>query len=149
MGIVIGKPGKNIPQNEAMHHISGYCLSLDMTGMEYISKAREQKLPWCLGKSFDTATPVSKFLPKDAFNPDNVRVWCKINGITKQDDVTSGMIFPIAELIQYISSYMSLEENDVILTGTPAGAGPVKDGDVIEAGLGDDIVKMKFIVKNE
>lgn len=92
-----------------------------MTGMEFISKAREQKLPWCLGKSFDTATPISAILPKETFDANDVKVWSKINGTLKQTDSTKGMIFSIADLIEYISSYMSLEENDLILTGTPAG----------------------------
>ncbi|XP_063700456.1 acylpyruvase FAHD1, mitochondrial [Culicoides brevitarsis] len=148
LGIVIGKSGKNIPKEKAFDHISGYCLSLDMTGMEFITKARENCLPWALGKAFDTATPVSAVLPKDAFNPNDVKVWSKINGVTKQEESTKGMIFSIPELVEFISSYMSLEENDLILTGTPAGAGKVEENDVIECGLGD-VVSMKFVVKRE
>lgn len=121
LGVIIGKPGKNISKAAAFDHIKGYCLSLDMTGMEFIVKAREQKLPWALGKSFDTATPISKVLPKDSFDPNDVKVWSKVNGEVKQDESTKDMIFPIAELIEFISSYMSLEENDLILTGTPVG----------------------------
>uniref|UniRef100_A0A336JZ89 oxaloacetate tautomerase n=1 Tax=Culicoides sonorensis TaxID=179676 RepID=A0A336JZ89_CULSO len=149
LGIVIGKPGKNITRDQASNYIKGYCLSLDMTGMEFITKAREQKLPWVLGKAFDTATPVSEILSKDKLNPNDIKIWSKINGELKQSESTKGMIFSIGELIEYISSYMSLEENDLILTGTPAGAGEVHAGDVIECGLGENIVTMKFIVQKE
>lgn len=119
--MIIGKHGKNISKDKALDHVKGYCLTLDMTGMEFITKAREQKLPWALGKAFDTATPISVVLPKDCLDPNDCKIWSKVNGTLKQEESSKGMIFSIAELIEYISSYMSLEENDLILTGTPAG----------------------------
>lgn len=149
LGVVIGKKCSNVSPDQAMSYVAGYCLALDMTGMDFIVDARPKGLPWCLGKGFDTSTPVSRLVaPEELGDPNDVRVWCKVNEQLKQDDRTSNLIFTIPELIAYTSKYMTLEENDLILTGTPAGAGPVRDGDVLECGLGD-IVQMKFNVKDE
>ncbi|XP_001656748.2 acylpyruvase FAHD1, mitochondrial [Aedes aegypti] len=149
LGVVIGKKCNNVSPDQAMNYVAGYCLALDMTGMDFILDARPKGLPWCLGKGFDTSTPVSRLIPAEELgDPNDVRVWCKVNDQLKQDDRTSNLIFTISELIAYTSKYMTLEENDLILTGTPAGAGPVRDGDVLECGLGD-IVQMKFNVKDE
>jgi acylpyruvate hydrolase len=149
LGVLIGKGGVNIPESEAMGYVGGYCLALDMTGTEYLNVARVSNKPWCLGKAFGTATPVSRFVGAEEI-PDvnNLRVWSKLNGEMKQDDTTSGFIFDIPKVISYVSQYMKLEKDDLILTGTPLGAGPVKDGDVIECGLAD-IVKMEFKVKHQ
>ncbi|XP_058447353.1 acylpyruvase FAHD1, mitochondrial [Malaya genurostris] len=149
LGVIIGKSGKNISADQAMGYVAGYCLALDMTGMDYIVDARSKGLPWCLGKGFDTSTPVSRFIPPEELgDPTDVRIWCKVNEQMKQDDTTRNLIFTIAELIAFSSKYMSLEKNDLILTGTPAGAGPVRNGDVIECGIGD-IVQMTFHIENE
>ncbi|XP_065081779.1 acylpyruvase FAHD1, mitochondrial [Ochlerotatus camptorhynchus] len=149
LGVVIGKKCSNVSPDQAMNYVSGYCLALDMTGMDFILDARPKGLPWCLGKGFDTSTPVSRLIaPEELGNPNDVRVWCKVNDQLKQDDRTCNLIFTIPELIAYASKYMTLEENDLILTGTPAGAGPVKHGDLVECGLGD-IVQMKFKVRDE
>ncbi|XP_058823849.1 acylpyruvase FAHD1, mitochondrial [Topomyia yanbarensis] len=149
LGVIIGKSCKNISTDQAMSYVAGYCLALDMTGMDFIVDARSKGLPWCLGKGFDTSTPVSRFIsPEELGDPTDVRVWCKVNEQMKQDDTTRNLIFTIAELIAFTSKYMSLEKNDLILTGTPAGAGPVKNGDILECGLGD-IVQMTFQVEDE
>lgn len=118
--------------------------------MEFINKARDQKLPWALGKTFDTATPISEVLPKEGgIDPTDIKIWSKVNGVVKQEGSTKGMIFSIPELVAFISTYMSLEKDDLILTGTPAGAGEVHEGDVIECGLGENVVTMKFVVQRE
>ncbi|XP_049529864.1 acylpyruvase FAHD1, mitochondrial [Anopheles darlingi] len=150
LGVIIGRRAANVSADQAMSYISGYCLALDMTGMDFILNARPKGLPWCLGKGFDTSTPVSRFITREELpDPNDVRVWCDVNGIRKQDDSTAELIFPIAELISYTSRFMTLEENDLLLTGTPAGAGPVKPGDIIECGLGTDLVRMRCTVENE
>lgn len=93
---MIGKGGVNISEAEAMNHIGGYCLALDMTGTEFLVKARQSNQPWCLGKSFGTATPVSRLINKEeVLDPHNLRVWSKLNGGMKQDDTTAGFIFDV------------------------------------------------------
>lgn len=130
-----------------MNHIGGYVLALDMTARDFQDEAKKKGQPWSLAKGFDTSCPVSSFIDKDKLNdPSDIRLWLKVNDAMKQDGTTGDMIFSIPYLISYISKYFKLEEGDVILTGTPEGVGPVGNGDVIEAGLGD-LVSMKFSVE--
>lgn len=146
LGLVIGKTGNKITESEAMSHVSGYLLALDMTDMGEIRRAMKEGLPFCVGKGFDTSTPVSSLLTKeDIPDPHNVDLWLKVNGEVKQQGNTKDLILTIPALVSYISEYFTLEEGDMILTGTPAGNGPVRDGDIIECGIGDR-VKMTFPV---
>ncbi|KAJ8317466.1 hypothetical protein KUTeg_005370 [Tegillarca granosa] len=147
LGIVINKTAKNVSEDEAMDYVGGYFLALDMTAFDFQVEARKKGLPWCLSKGWDTATPVSEFIDKEKVkNYADTRLWLKLNGETKQDDSTKDMIFSIPFVISYISKYITLEECDVILTGTPSGVGPVYPGDVITAGL-EDLVSMSFPVE--
>ena len=94
--------------------------------------------PWALAKGFDTATPVSEFIPKSEItDPNSVRLWLKVDGEMKQDGNTQDMIYKIPYLISFVSRYMTLEEGDLILTGTPEGGSPVTKGQTIVCGLGD------------
>ena len=105
------------------------------------NKAAAITYPWALAKGFDTATPVGDFIPKsDIPDPDDVRLWLKVDGEMKQEDGnTQDMIYKIPHLISFVSQYMTLEEGDLILTGTPEGGSPVKKGQEIVCGLGDKI----------
>lgn len=106
-------------------------------------------MPWSIGKGFDTACPVSRFVTKKEIpDPSNMQLWCTVNGKIIQEGNTKDLIFSVPQLISFISQYMTLEPNDLILTGTPPGAGPIVPGDVIEGGI-KDIVTMKFPVVAE
>jgi len=130
-----------------MGYIAGYCLALDMTARDFQDEAKKKGQPWSLAKGFDTSCPVSGFIDKSQItDPSNLQLWLKVNNEMKQNGNTHDMIFSVPHLISYISRYFKLEEGDVILTGTPEGVGPVKKGDIIEAGLGD-MVTMKFPVE--
>ncbi|ESO07582.1 hypothetical protein HELRODRAFT_186863 [Helobdella robusta] len=149
LGVVIDKPGKNIPEASAAGHIGGYVLALDMTNRTEQSKAKKAGHSWCIAKGFDTACPVSRFIYKDEIKDfQNVSLKLKVNGILKQDGNTKDMIFSIPFLISWISCRMSLEHGDLILTGTPPGVGPVSAGDTIECSL-NDLICMSFDVKSE
>ncbi|XP_014271460.1 oxaloacetate decarboxylase, mitochondrial [Halyomorpha halys] len=146
LGVIIGQKCKNIKPNEANNYIGGYCLALDLTAKNLMDISRSKGLPWTFGKGFDGACPISSAITSDCLSyPDDVRLWCSINGVIKQDCRTSDMIFPIPHLLSYISKYMTLEPYDLILTGSPAGTGPIKKGDVIQGGL-EDILHIKFYV---
>lgn len=94
--MVIGKKCNNVSPDQALNYVAGYCLALDMTGMDFILDARPKGLPWCLGKGFDTSTPVSRLItPEELENPNDVRVWCKLNDQLRQDDKTSNLIFTV------------------------------------------------------
>ncbi|CAD6996344.1 acylpyruvase FAHD1, mitochondrial [Ceratitis capitata] len=149
LGVIIGKKCKNITKEDALNYISGYCLALDMTAQCNLGLARKNGHPWSLGKGFDTSTPVSGFISTNEIkDPHNVPLWLKVNGELRQQGNTADLIFKVDDLIAYASKYMTLEPNDLILTGTPDGALAVKGGDIIEAGIGDS-VRIKFIVVGE
>jgi len=148
LGVVIGKQGFNIAESSAMDHVGGYCLILDMTDRVGQSNASKAGLCWSIAKGFDTACPVSAFIPMDKIpDPQNVGLWLKVNGVEKQHGNTRDMIFTIPNLISWVSQYFTLEVGDLLLTGTPAGVGPVKAGDTIDCGLGDNLVTMQFKVE--
>ncbi|KAN0076829.1 hypothetical protein V8E55_010684 [Tylopilus felleus] len=138
LGLVIGKGGRDILQDAAESHIAGYALAVDMTARNMQEEVKKKGLPWSTVKGFDTFTPIGKFIPKSLItDPHDLRLALKINGAVKQDGTTGDMIFRIPRLIEHISSIMTLEEGDLILTGTPSGVGPVTPGDAIECTLAE------------
>lgn len=143
LGVVIGSRGKDLSEEQAMSIVSGYILALDITERTVQGQAKRAGKPWSMAKGFDTFCPISDSIVS-TISP-SARLWCKVNGEMRQDGSVQDMIFPIPKLISYISNVMTLEENDVILTGTPPGVGPIKAGDKIEGGL-DDILHLKFDV---
>lgn len=146
LGVVIGESGKFIKEENAMNHVAGYVLALDMTGRAVQDRLKKAGHPWLLAKGFDTSCPISEFIPKSKV-PDvnNLNLQLRVNGAVKQDGNTSDMIYKIPRIIAYVSQYFKLEHGDLILTGTPAGVSGVKHGDVIDANL-NDLAKIKFPV---
>ena len=133
LGIVIGKRCRNLDAEEdARQYIRGYCLVNDVTARD-IQKSDGQ---WTRGKGFDTFCPVGPIV-SDEIDPtiDSVEVTTRLNGELRQTGSTADLIFPIAELLRYISACMTLEVGDLIPTGTPAGVGPMQAGDVVEVGI--------------
>ncbi|KAF8884828.1 hypothetical protein BD779DRAFT_1612072 [Infundibulicybe gibba] len=138
LGLVIGKGGRDITQADADSHIAGYTLAVDMTARNLQNKVRKQGLPWSAAKGFDTFTPIGSFVPKASVgDPHDLRLSLQINNDIKQNGTTADMIFRIPRLIEHISSIMTLEEGDLILTGTPSGVGPVVAGDSVHCVLAD------------
>ena len=137
--MIIKKKCQNVSKEQAEDYIGGYCLALDMTSRKLQDELKKQGHPWLLAKGFDTSCPCGDFIDKDQLNVSgSVNLWLSVNGTMKQNGHTRDMIFPVEELIAYISKYITLDEGDLILTGTPAGVGPVKQGDQIEAGMNGD-----------
>jgi len=152
LAIVIGKGGKNIPTAMAMEHISGYALAIDVTARNVQEEAKSKGLPWTISKGFDTFTPIGSFVPNSAVHdPHCLKLWLKVNGAIKQSGNTGDMIFKIPALLHKISSVMTLQENDIILTGTPPGVGQMDPGDRITAGLetddGSTLSEIEFTAK--
>lgn len=136
LGVVIGKTGRDIKQSEANDYIGGYALAIDMTARNLQEQVKKAGLPWSAVKGFDTFCPISSFIePTRIPDPHNVRLWLKTNGQSRQDGTSADMIFKIPHLLQHVSSIMTLEAGDLLLTGTPKGVGSIKAGDKIEAGL--------------
>ncbi|KAJ8959545.1 hypothetical protein NQ314_006282 [Rhamnusium bicolor] len=146
---VVVKGQKKVKEEEAADYIGGYCVVLDMTATCRMTIARSTGGSWTIGKGFDTATPVGTFIPKsDIPDPHNVTLWCSVNGKERQNGSTNDLAFSIPVLISYISRYITLEPNDLILSGSPPGMGPVQNGDIIEAGI-KGVSEIKFRVKLE
>ena len=136
----------SIAESNAMDHVGGYALVLDMTARDLQDEAKKLGWPWIIAKGFDTALPVSEFIPRAEIpDPNNIHLWLKVDGEMKQDGNTQDFIFKIPQLINYISLNMTLEEGDLILTGTPKGVSAVKPGQTIVCGLADKI-EMTFPV---
>jgi len=150
LGLVIGTPGRDIPQENAVNHIAGYTLAVDMTARNVQDVAKSKGLPWSAAKGMDTFTPIGGFIPKDAVvDHHNLQLSLKVNGKVKQNGCTSDMMFKIPALIEHVSSIMTLETGDVILTGTPSGVGPVEPGDKVDCSLKDnatgvELAKLEF-----
>jgi acylpyruvate hydrolase len=146
LGVVINSTAKNVSESNAMDYIGGYVLALDMTSRDIQGAAKKKGHPWTVAKGFDTFTPVSSFIDKDKVDLSSTVLWLKVDGVLKQRGPLSGdMIFSVPYLIEYITHIMTLEAGDVILTGTPKGAGSVFPGQTITAGI-EGIIEMTFPV---
>jgi fumarylpyruvate hydrolase len=132
----IGKGGANIPVDQALSHVWGYAVGLDMTRRDLQMKMREAGRPWELGKAFDHSAPIG-YLRKaeETGHFDKADIWLQVNGQDKQRSDTSKLIWSVAETISYLSNYFRLEPGDLIYTGTPEGVGAVKKGDLMEGGV--------------
>jgi len=131
LAVIIGKKGRHISEEKAYDYVLGYTCFNDVS-QRNIQKADPSG--WFRGKSFDTFGPIGPVvvLHKDIGDPQALTVTCKINGVIKQSGNTRDMIFSIPVLISYISKQFTLEEGDIIATGTPAGVSPIVAGDTVE-----------------
>jgi 2-keto-4-pentenoate hydratase/2-oxohepta-3-ene-1,7-dioic acid hydratase in catechol pathway len=138
LGVVIGKKCKNVSQKEALDYVLGYCVALDITARDIQDEAKKRGWPWTIAKGFDTFAPISDVVLKDkVLNPNNLDLSLKVNGEIRQKSNTKYMIYSVERIIEFISEIMTLEEGDLILTGTPEGVGEIKKHDILEAKLGD------------
>ncbi|GAC1581126.1 MAG: fumarylacetoacetate hydrolase family protein [Candidatus Dormibacteria bacterium] len=127
LAVVIGRACRKVSPEEATQYIRGYTCANDVTARDLQNSDPQ----WTRGKGFDTFCPLGPVIVTD-IDPGNLRVLMRVNGEVRQDASTADMIFPVPRLISYISSFMTLLPDDVILTGTPSGVGPVQRGDLME-----------------
>lgn len=128
---VIGKGGVNIAEDDALDHVWGYGVGNDLTRRDLQLIAREQGRPWDLGKGFDRSAPIAPIHPVSKVgHPSKGSIKLTVNGEVKQDADLSELIWSIPEMISILSHSMELKAGDVIMTGTPAGVGPLVPGDV-------------------
>ena len=137
LALLIGKKGKDIEAADALSHVAGYGVAIDLTLRDVQAELKKKGLPWDIAKGFDTACPLSTFVQAgEVPDPQALRITLTVNGEKRQDGGTDLMIHRIPELISYLSSVFTLEPGDLVLTGTPAGVGPVKSGDRVVAEIG-------------
>ena len=128
---VIGKGGVNIAEADALDHVWGYGVGNDLTRRDLQLIAREQGRPWDLGKGFDRSAPIAPIHPVSKVgHPSKGSIKLTVNGEVKQDADLSELIWSIPEMISILSHSMELKAGDLIMTGTPAGVGPLVPGDV-------------------
>jgi len=130
--VAIGKPGRDIPVDQALEHVFGYATGIDLTRRDLQNQCMDKGLPWEVGKSFDCSAPVGAIYPvSKAGHPDG-RISLRVNGEVRQDSALADMIWDVPTIISNLSGYYQLEPGDIILTGTPEGVGAAKVGDRIE-----------------
>jgi len=145
--VKITRLGKKIESKFANRYYSELGLGIDFTARDLQKTAREKGLPWEVAKAFDHSAPISKFLPLSNFEDiQNLDFYLDINGKTVQKGCSADMIFPVDDLISYVSQFMTLKTGDLLFTGTPEGVGPVAIGDRLEAYLEGEKM-MDFFVR--
>ena len=122
LGIVIGTHMQSVPPGQALAHVAGYVLANDVSERSYQMERGGQ---WDKGKGCDTFAPLGPWLvtPDELGDPHALGLWLEVNGERMQDGNTRDFIFPVPDVLSYISRFMTLEPGDVVLTGTPAGVG--------------------------
>ncbi|MGI5901900.1 MAG: fumarylacetoacetate hydrolase family protein [Desulfitobacteriia bacterium] len=131
LAIVIGKLAKNIKKGNAFNYIFGYTCSNDVTARDLQAKDGQ----WSRAKGFDTFCPLGPWIETEIRDPDNLEIKLMLNGKVRQHSNTKMLFFKCAELVEYLSSIMTLLPGDIILTGTPAGIGPMQPGDKVEVDI--------------
>lgn len=132
----IGKGGFEIPEAQALEHVWGYGVGLDMTRRDLQGQMKDTGRPWEIGKAFDQSAPISHLRPAAATGHfADAEIWLQVNGKERQRSNTKVLIWSIAETVAYLSRYFRLEPGDLIFTGTPEGVGAVVPGDLMEGGV--------------
>ncbi|MFM1814443.1 MAG: hypothetical protein RLZ98_1138 [Pseudomonadota bacterium] len=130
--VALKSGGTNIPVDKAMDHVYGFGVGLDMTRRDLQTEAKNLGRPWEVGKSFEASAPCTHLIPIDKTGPmANGAIWLKVNGEVKQKGDLNQMIWKTPEMIAVLSEYYELAAGDIIMSGTPAGVGPIKKGDVM------------------
>lgn len=146
--IAVGKQGKNISKEDARSHITGYGIGIDVTARDIQQKAKDRGHPWSVAKGFDTFAPISRFVPVTSVTDFSaMELSLTVNGTQRQHGFSKHMIFPVEELVSYLSSIFTLYPGDLIFTGTPEGVSEIKSGDQIEAVLNDREIVLKVLVE--
>lgn len=138
--VAIGKGGKNIAAADALSHVFGYAVGLDMTRRDLQGEMKKQGRPWCIGKAFDESAPIGPIAVATQV-PDiaQANIVLQVNGNVRQTSQISQLIWNIPETIEHLSAAWELQPGDLIFTGTPEGVGAVVRGDTLVArvdGLG-------------
>jgi fumarylpyruvate hydrolase len=141
MVVALKSGGKDIPLDKALDCVYGYGIGLDMTRRDLQGKAKDMGRPWEVGKAFEASAPCTPLVPASEIgHPGQGAIWLDVNGERRQTGDLNQMIWKVPEMISYLSGLFTLMAGDIILSGTPAGVGAVKRGDVLHGhidGVGD------------
>jgi fumarylpyruvate hydrolase len=146
MVVALKSGGKDIRQEDALSHVFGYAVGLDMTRRDLQGEAKKLGRPWEVGKAFESSAPCSEITQASAIgHPAQGAVWLEVNGQVRQKGDLNQLIWKVPEMIAYLSGLFELRAGDLIFSGTPAGVGPVKRGDVLHGGV-DGVGELKVTV---
>ena len=141
MLVALHKGGRNIALDKAMDCVWGYGGGLDMTRRDLQGECKKMGRPWEIGKAFEQSAPCSELVPAtETGHPTSGAVWLDVNGERRQEGDLNQLIWKVPEMISYLSGLFELAPGDIIMSGTPAGVGPAKRGDVMHGhveGIGD------------
>ena len=142
----LGSGGDNIAEADAMNHVFGYGVGLDMTRRDLQGEAKKMGRPWDTGKGFEHSAPCSNLKRASVIgHPTKGRIWLDVNGTVRQQGDLADLIWSIPEMIAYLSTLFTLRAGDLIMTGTPAGVAAVKRGDGLEGGV-DGVGTIRTVV---
>lgn len=134
--VAIGTGGANIEPGDALDHVFGYGVGIDMTRRDLQARAKEMRRPWEPGKAFDHAAPCSDIVPATRIgHPESGRIWLAVDGEVRQDGDIAQQIWGVPEALSHLSTLYELCPGDLMFTGTPAGVGPVQAGNVLTGGI--------------
>jgi fumarylpyruvate hydrolase len=131
--LAIGAGGSDIVEANALAHVWGYAVGVDLTRRDRQAEAKKAGAPWDVAKAFDQSAPISA-ITQTAPGAD-ARIWLAVNGATKQEAKLNDMIWSVPEIIAHLSRSWALQPGDLIFTGTPAGVGPIVAGDAVTCGV--------------
>lgn len=134
--VALGKAGKDIAVDDALEHVFGYAVGIDLTRRDLQSAAKDKGRPWETAKAFDRSAPVSAIHPAvEIGHPSSGRIWLAVNGEIRQQGDLDALIWSVAESVAELSTFFELAAGDLLFTGTPAGVGPIVAGDVLTGGI--------------
>ncbi len=134
--VAVGTSGRDIAAADAMQHIYGYAVGLDMTRRDLQGEMKKQGRPWCIGKGFEASAPISPITPAaQAGDVTQANIWLSVNGVERQRGNAAQLIWKIGEIVEHLSKAWTLAPGDLIYTGTPAGVAAVQRGDVLVGGV--------------
>lgn len=142
----VSKPGKNVPVDQAMEYVDAIGLGIDYTARDVQARCKEKGHSWEIAKAFDNSAALSSFKDMTRFKDGNIEFELKVNGESRQKGSSSDMIFDFKYLIHHVSKFFTIEVGDYIMTGTPAGVGPVQVGDRLEGYLGAELMLQNSII---
>jgi fumarylpyruvate hydrolase len=133
MVVAIGKGGRDIALDKALDHVFGYAVGIDMTRRDLQDECKKLARPWEIAKAFEHSAPMSDIAPASEIgHPAKGAIWIKINGAMRQEGNLDQLIWKVPEMVTYLSRAFALSAGDLIMSGTPAGVGAVKRGDLME-----------------
>jgi fumarylpyruvate hydrolase len=144
--VALATGGRDIPVAEALGHVYGYAVGIDLTRRDLQAKAKELGQPWDTAKGFDQSAPISPITRATAGgHRQSGAIWLSVNGVERQRGDLAQMIWQVPEVIAHISRYVALAPGDLIFTGTPAGVGPIVRGDHVRCGI-DGLGELEIVL---